>query len=146
MLGHGSVLTATTSGGRTARERQALVPWGDRPLLARDTRRPWPGALPAPAPATVYELPRPLRIEDGDGRSVTVDQRGRLSAEPVVMVSQTGARRDLTAWAGPWAIEQRWWDSAAARSIHRFQVVDTSGEAWLLVLDADGWWAEGHYD
>ncbi|MEO8262290.1 MAG: DNA polymerase Y family protein, partial [Pseudolysinimonas sp.] len=68
MVGHRGVLTATASGGRTPGERQTLVPWGDRPLVARDPRRPWPGALPPPAPATVYELPRQIAVHDARGR------------------------------------------------------------------------------
>jgi protein ImuB len=146
MVGHRGVLTATPSGGRTPAERQNLVPWGDRPLVVRDPKKPWPGSLPPPAPATVYEVPRQIAVHDSRGRSVAVDERGRLSAPPAAMVSGTGARRELTAWAGPWPLEQRWWDAASARSTNRFQVVDGEGVGWLLVLDDDGWWAEGRYD
>ncbi|CAN5134525.1 DNA polymerase Y family protein [soil metagenome] len=146
MVGHKGVLTATHSGGRTPAERQTLVPWGDRPLVARDPRKPWPGALPPPAPSTVYELPRQITVHDARGQVVRVDERGELSGPPAAMVSQTGARRGLTAWAGPWPLEERWWDAAAARSASRFQVVDAEGMAWLLVLDGEGWWAEGRYD
>jgi protein ImuB len=146
MVGHRGVLTATPSGGRTPAERQTLVPWGDRPLVARDPGKPWPGALPPPAPATVYELPRQIAVQDARGRLVAVDERGELSAPPAQMLSATGARRELTAWAGPWPLEERWWDPAAARSTNRFQVVDGEGVAWLLVLDDDGWWTEGRYD
>jgi protein ImuB len=146
MVGHRGVLTATPSGGRTPAERQTLVPWGDRPLVARDPKKPWPGALPPPAPATVYELPRQIAVNDARGRPVAVDERGELSAPPAGMVSGTGARRTVTAWAGPWPIEERWWDAAAARRAHRFQVVDGEGIAWLLALDDEGWWAEGRYD
>jgi protein ImuB len=146
MVGHQGVLTATSSGGRTPAERQTLVPWGDRPLVARDPAKPWPGSLPPPAPSTVYELPRQIAVHDARGRVVSVDERGALSAPPAAMVSQTGARRALTAWAGPWPLDERWWDSAAARTVSRFQVVDGEGMAWLLVLDGEGWWAEGRYD
>ncbi len=146
MVGHQGVLTATSSGGRTPAERQTLVPWGDRPLVARDPAKPWPGALPPPAPATVYELPRQIAVQDARGRVVSVDERGALSAPPAAMVSQTGARRELTAWAGPWPLDERWWDAATARTASRFQVVDGEGMAWLLVLDGEGWWAEGRYD
>jgi protein ImuB len=151
MVGHRGVLTATPSGGRTPAERQTLVPWGDRPptfdgVGARDPRKPWPGALPPPAPATVYELPRQIAVQDARGRPVAVDDRGTLSAPPAVMVSPTGARRPLTAWAGPWPLQERWWDAEAARSTNRFQAVDSEGIAWLLVLDDQGWWAEGRYD
>ncbi len=146
MLGHDGVVTAQPSGGRTPAERQVLTPWGDRPVVRRDPARPWPGALPVPWPSTVYEIPRGIAVEDARGDAVAVDERGRLSGAPAVIVSQTGSRRDLTAWAGPWPIEERWWDAATARRAQRFQVVDTEGEAWLLVLDDRGWWAEGRYD
>jgi protein ImuB len=146
MVGHTGVLTATSSGGRTPAERQAMVPWGDRPIIRRDPGRPWPGALPPPAPATVYELRRQIAVHDARGRAVSVDERGELSAPPAVMVSPTGSRRELTAWAGPWPLDERWWDAAAARTASRFQVVDGQGSAWLLVLDGEGWWAEGRYD
>ncbi len=151
MVGHRGVLTAMPSGGRSPAERQTLVPWGDRPLVARDPKRPWPGALPPPAPATVYELPRQISVQDARGRPVAVDDRGELSAPPAAMLAATdtassGSRRPVTAWAGPWPLEERWWDAAAARSAHRFQAVDGEGVAWLLVLDDEGWWAEGRYD
>ncbi len=146
MVGHQGVVTATQSGGRSPAERQTLVPWGDRPLVARDPGKPWPGSLPPPAPATVYELPRQIAVHDARGRVVGVDDRGELSAPPAVMVSQTGSRRELTAWAGPWPLDERWWDAETARTASRFQVVDGDGMAWLLVLDGEGWWAEGRYD
>ena len=98
MVGHTGVLTATSSGGRMPAERQVVIPWGDRPIVARDPGHPWPGALPPPAPATVYELRRQIAVHDARGRAVTVDDRGRLSAPPAAMVSQTGSRRGLTAW------------------------------------------------
>ena len=156
MVGHRGVLTATPSGGRSPAERQTLVPWGDRPpafdgIGARDPKKPWPGALPPPAPSTVYELPRQIAVQDARGRQVAVDDRGELSAPPAVMLAATetassASRRTVTAWAGPWPLEERWWDAAAARSAHRFQAVDGDGVAWLLVLDDEGWWAEGRYD
>lgn len=146
MLGHEGVGTAVPAGGRMPADRQQRVAWGDRPVLARDPKRPWPGAVPPPHPATVYEIPRQIRVEDVRGAQVSVTERGVLSASPAVIVSPTGSRRDLTAWAGPWPLEERWWDPATARAAQRFQVVDASGEAWLLVLDSRGWWAHGRYD
>jgi protein ImuB len=146
MLGHSGVATAVPTGGRMPSDRQQRVAWGDRPVVARDPRRPWPGAVPPPHPATVYEIPRQIAVEDARGRPVAVTERGALSASPAVIVSPTGARRDLTAWAGPWPLEERWWDPASTVRAQRFQVVDAQGEAWLLVLDGRGWWAHGRYD
>lgn len=146
MLGHDGVATAVPSGGRMPADRQQKVAWGDRPVLTRDPKRPWPGAVPPPHPATVYEIPRQIGVEDVRGAPVSVTDRGVLSASPAVIVSPTGSRRDLTAWAGPWPLEERWWDPATARQAQRFQVVDATGEAWLLVLDSRGWWTHGRYD
>lgn len=146
MLGHEGVATGVATGGRMPADRQQRVAWGDRAVVTRDPKRPWPGAVPPPHPATVYEVPRQIAVEDARGRPVSVTERGMLSASPAVIVSPTGARRDLTAWAGPWPLEERWWDPATARAAQRFQVVDTEGEAWLLVLDPRGWWAHGRYD
>ncbi len=146
MLGHEGVGTAVPTGGRMPADRQLSVAWGDRPVVAREPARPWPGAVPPPHPATVYEIPRQIMVEDVRGQQVAVTERGVLSASPAVIVSPTGARRDLTAWAGPWPLEERWWDPATARTAQRFQMVDTFGEAWLLVLDTRGWWAHGRYD
>ncbi len=146
MLGHRGVLTAVPSGGRGPADRQTLVPWGDRPLVPRSRTRPWPGALPDPAPATVYELPRRVDVQDGGGRLVVVDDRGMISAPPSLLLSPDGARRMVTSWAGPWPIEERWWDADAHRRANRFQIVDAEGDAWLLVLDDGVWWAEGRYD
>ncbi|WP_167050928.1 DNA polymerase Y family protein [Salinibacterium sp. ZJ77] len=146
MVGHRGVLVPRVTGGRRPADRQTLVPWGDRAPAVRERTQPWPGALPDPPPTTVFAMPRPLRVEDVDGRAVAVDDRGSVSASPAVLVSQTGTRRELTAWAGPWPLEERWWDPASARTVHRMQAVDSTGCAWLLVLDAEGWWAEGRYD
>lgn len=148
MLGHDEVLTATIGGGRALAERQVLVPWGDRATGVSGARQPWPGSLPAPAPSTVFEVPRTVVVLSADGRPVAVDERGTVTA-PVARFSATGSprdARDVNAWAGPWPVFERWWDATQHRSIQRFQVVDADGMAWLLILDGDRWSAEARYD
>jgi protein ImuB len=160
MLGHGGVLTAVLGGGRTLADRQTTVPWGDRALLTRAPSQPWPGALPPSAPSTIFPTPHPVHVLDAHGEAIRVDERGTLSAAPA-RFSPTGsgtAMRQIEAWAGPWPIDERWWDADTARRAHRFQVVDAAGMAWLLVLDsgslaastdpapAGSWWAEARYD
>ena len=152
MLGHGGVLTAVVGGGRTLADRQVTVPWGDRPLVARPPTQPWPGRLPPPAPSTVFPAPHPVHVLGGTGEAVEVDERGILSTPPA-QFSATGTGRDLrqiSAWAGPWPVDERWWDAATHRRAHRFQVVDAAGMAWLLVLESGAgggsWWAEARYD
>ena len=155
MLGHEEVLTAVVGGGRALADRQQLVAWGDRPAdaAAAVARQPWPGQLPTLAPATVFAVPHPVHVLSHLGEPVSVDERGSLSAPPARFSGGSGARtRDVTAWAGPWPLDERWWASgsgtalAARRRVHRFQVVDADGVAWLLVLEGDYWVAEARYD
>ncbi|MFF1573587.1 DNA polymerase Y family protein [Leifsonia sp. NPDC058292] len=148
MLGHDAVLTASIGGGRALAERQVLVPWGDRAVGVARAEQPWPGSLPAPAPATVFEAPHPVLVLGADGEPVAVDDRGAVTA-PIHRFSPTGVAKDsreVTAWAGPWRVRERWWDADLARTVHRFQVVDADGTAWLLVLDGAGWRSEARYD
>ena len=144
MLGHGAVLLATVGGGRTLRDRQQLVAWGDRPVGGRAASQPWPGRLPAPLPGTVFEPRHAVTLFGASGAIVSVDDRGALSAPPLVLSSGHKSLR-LVSWAGPWAVDERWWSDDANRS-WRFQAVDDTGCAWLLVLDGGGWWAEARYD
>lgn len=159
MLGHEGVLTATVGGGRALADRQQLIAWGDRAAdaAAAVARQPWPGQLPAPAPATVFASPHPVHVLSASGEAVSVDPRGTVSAPPAQFAAASGARlRHITAWAGPWPLDERWWASSRRaggssalrehRDIHRFQVVDADGVAWLLVLDGDHWVAEARYD
>jgi protein ImuB len=156
MLGHGAVLTATVGGGRTLSDRQNFVAWGD-PIDAptgavdRPAGRPWPGQLPSPAPATVFAAAHPVSVFGPDGAPVLVNDRGILSAAPASFA--TGAKvRAIRAWAGPWIIDERWWDPEVGRRASRFQIVDDAGSAWLLVCthtrgDAgNAWWLEAKYD
>jgi len=146
MLGHTGVVTPTIGGGRWLAERQVLVPWGDRPVTPLPADRPWSGHLPAPLPAAVFPVPRPVDVLSVGGTRVGVDDRGTLSASPAVLLDEDD-RRSIASWAGPWPIDERTWDPVRHRSACRFQVVDAAHGAWLLVLDDGGeWWAEGRYD
>jgi protein ImuB len=149
MLGHDAVLTAVTGGGRMLAERRVLVPWGDAPPTAAlaTAGRPWPGSLPDPPPATVFAELQPVTVLDAAGQAVEVDQRGAVSAPPAWLTGAGGTdRRAITSWAGPWPVQQRWWDAARSRRATRLQLVDERGEAWLVLRENDHWWAEAHYD
>ncbi len=77
MVGHQGVLTATSSGGRTPAERQTLVPWGDRPLVARDPAKPWPGPCRHPHRRPCTSCRARSRCTMPAAGSVSVDERGR---------------------------------------------------------------------
>ena len=152
MLGHGAVLTAAVGGGRLLAERQELVPWGDAPIGSSTakpgaTRQPWPGHLPAPLPASVFPVPRSVEVMTEEGSTVLVDARGNLNGPPARFApGGTSGLQPVLAWAGPWPVDQKWWDAAAHRSVHRFQLVDGNSTAWLLLLENGSWRAEARYD
>ncbi|WP_260852668.1 DNA polymerase Y family protein [Curtobacterium pusillum] len=149
LVGHDGVVTPRIGGGRTLAERVVLVPWGDAPVggeraLATVRDRPWPGKLPGPPPATVLDRPRPVDVVAADGGTVDVDDRGVLTGTPERFRAEgeRGGRFDpVTAWAGPWPLVVRWWESGGRR-LHRLQLVDAEGRAWYLVLADHRWWAE----
>lgn len=145
LLGRTAVLTGAIGGGRGPADRTTFAPWGDRILHEREPTPPWPGQLPAPAPSTVFEPPRPVTVFSEAGDTLAVDDRGALNGSPASMSSGRSTLQ-LTAWTGPWTVDEQWWDVAKASRTSRFQVVDTTGTAWLLALEHGHWWAEGRYD
>jgi protein ImuB len=159
MLGPEAVLTPVLGGGRGPADQVRLVPWKDERTPALSPAAPWPGRLPAPAPATVLPEPLAAELRDATGAPVGVTGRHRVTAPPVEFgLAGKGRRRPVLAWAGPWPVDERWWDTGAARRRARFQVVvagDTGpgpvddgveGTALLLVLEGGRWWVEAIYD
>lgn len=149
MLGHDAVGTAAVGGGRLLAERTVLVPWGDRTpdAVTHAAAKPWPGSLPPPLPATVYSPPVRCAVVAASGASIGIDEVGMLTADPVGFSPAAGREVvPVAAWAGPWPVEQRWWDDAAARSVNRLQLVDEAGRAWLVLLEHDTWMLEARYD
>ncbi|MBK8462206.1 MAG: DNA polymerase Y family protein [Nigerium sp.] len=145
MLGHEGVVTPVLAGGRWLAERQVWVPWGERAASLTPRGQPWPGALPAPSPATVFPGRREVAVLDAEGRPVGVGERGDLTAVPTLLADGR-KQTPIEAWAGPWPIAERTWDAGRARTAHRFQVLDADQTAWLVVLEDGTWWAEGRYD
>jgi protein ImuB len=146
MLGHAAVTRPVLSGGRIPADQVLLVPFGDTGTPQRSADQPWPGRIPAPAPATVYPEPRAARVTDDAGRAVSVSGRAQLSAPPAWLSADDGPACAVTGWAGPWPITERWWDPARARRQARFQLVTDDGSAWLAVLQDGQWLIEGRYD
>lgn len=147
LVGHDGVLAAQVQGGRAPAARRLLTTWGEQAQPARAVGAPWPGSVPPPAPATVYAAPRPAQVVGPGDRVVGVDGRGGISCEPV-RFRATGDEqwRPVASWAGPWPVDELWWDEAAARRVARFQVVGVDGTAWLMVVENGTWWTEARYD
>ena len=149
MLGHDAVATAVVGGGRAPGERVRWIPWGeprDEPGL-----EPWPGAVPGPPPARVPPEPAAAELLDGDGDPVRVSGRGEASAEPAelrcALLPDGGGA--VTAWAGPWLHDLRWWTRAARRRRALWQVVVGEGAdsvACLVTVERGRAAVEAVYD
>ena len=153
ILGGASVSVPEVRGGRSPADRVVLVPVDAVDLTAaRPSARldhvvePWPGQIPAPAPATVFSDPEAVEVVDIDGRPVGVTGRAEVTAVPVRMTRTGGRSQQVIGWAGPWPVDERWWDPPRHRRRARFQLVDESGMAHLLAVEQGQWWLEATYD
>jgi protein ImuB len=160
LLGPDAVTVPEWRGGRSPAEAVAQVPVGAVDLVAREEEPPgdaggqgsgalappWPGSVPAPAPTRVHRPPLPAEVADEEGAALRVDGRGGLSAEPARIGVDRGVRIEVAAWAGPWPVDERWWDTARRRRRARLQVVTSQGTAHLLMIEHGRWWCEATYD
>jgi protein ImuB len=149
LLGPEAVTTAVLEGGRGFADQVRLVPWGDdRTSPARSTiggsPAPWPGRLKRPSPALVYQPPRPAELIDSSGDSIEVSGRGAISAVPAALAIEGGLAEPVVLWAGPWPLEERWWERGGRRRA-RIQVVLQSGEAHVVSRESGRWWIEASY-
>jgi protein ImuB len=152
LVGEQGVLVPTWRGGRLPGDRVAWVPAGSvdlddpgrRVRVGASRDAPWPGSLPAPAPAVVLEEPVAVEVLDAAGAVVGVGGRGEVGAVPATVVLE-GRRLAITGWAGPWPVEQCWWDPARHRRLARFQVVTDDGRARVLAVERGRWWVLAVY-
>jgi protein ImuB len=159
LVGPDAVWVPEWGGGRDPVERYrwvcaAGVDIDDRAARTRALQppaQPWPGHIAAPSPAWVADTPIAIDVRDATGAAVRVDGRGGISAAPVHAVlldvsAVSGASGgDVTAWAGPWPVDERWWDTARRRRRARLQLLLDSGEAWLVSIEHGTWRLEARY-
>jgi protein ImuB len=151
LLGPEAVRVPVLSGGRGPAERITLTPLGDEPVPRADPSRPWPGQLPEPSPTVL--LDDPVELLDAQGNSIRVTSRGLFSADPARLTSRDRDDR-LRWWAGPWPVDERWWDSdrAGGSRTARAQVLlhgggrSDPGTALLLCYRQRRWYLEGIYE
>ena len=155
LLGAGAVTVPRLVGGRRPADTGRRVPFGAaaRSQKAKETKKkakaaeaPWQGRLPSPSPAVVLAQPEPIIVTDRGGDPVTVSGRGEASATPWQVTDSAGRSQAVTAWAGPWPLDERWWRPSARRRQARFQLVLDDGSAHLCVLEAGRWQREATYD
>ena len=65
---------------------------------------------------------------------------------PATLTVEGGRPRAVVAWAGPWLVEERWWDPLEHRRRARFQLATEDGQAHLVYLEDGRWWVEATYD
>ncbi len=135
-------------GGRGPSEQISLIPAATvdvgEPRPSTDTswvKEPWPGKLPAPTPAQIYPDPVPIHVLSAAGVPVGVNARGELSVPPAMV-----GRQKVLEWAGPWPVDERWWDPMTHRRRARLQVVLADGTAHLLVVEHRTWHLEATYN
>jgi protein ImuB len=159
LLGPEAVVRGRLQGGRGPAQRARFVPWtgpdrdgGDLGAAhdtggrgSRDQDGPWPGQVPPPAPAVVLSRPLPTLLTDAGGRAVGVTGAGMATTTPGRLSVAGGPWVEVTAWAGPWPSDERWWSVRGRRRQARMQVV-TAHTAHLLTRERGGWWLEATYD
>lgn len=149
LAGEQQVLVPSVRGGRQPHDTHAWVPAATADLADPAARfaagaAPWPGSLPTPSPAVVHDAARAIEVLDDAGAPVTVSGRGLVSAAPST-VQVGGGVEAVQAWAGPWPVDERWWDVARARRTARFQVLTRSGRLLLVGVERGRWWLTAEY-
>ena len=110
----------------------------------------WRGAVPSPAPSLVFDTSElsngapEIAVLDSHQRPLVVNARHAMSAEPArVLINDVVY--DVVAWAGPWPVEECWWDQRRARRTVRLQLLvrDVGSlpvtRAMIAVLERSVW-------
>jgi protein ImuB len=155
MVGDQAVLVPAWRGGRLPGDRYDWVPASSTDLADPDDTAerlrprldegPWPGSLPAPSPAVVPPMVQPAELSDAAGRAVQVSGRGELSAPPATLAIAGRPPQAIAGWAGPWPLDERWWEPRRHRRLARLQVVTADGAAHLVLAEHRRWWVAASY-
>lgn len=153
ILGEGSVTVAEPAGGRSPAELMARVPAEAVDLADRVGRTvrmqraqgSWPGQIPRPFPMVVHSAPARVEVCDEANAAVRVGPRGIISDPPASVGIASQPPVAVTAWAGPWLVDERWWDPSRHRRSARLQVLLADGTALLLICRRGVWYREAVY-
>lgn len=152
-LGVDAVLQPVPAGGRGVAERVHFVPYGEKRDAVRNPEGTWIGRIPGPLPARLgggsNHPATQIVMIDAEGKRVYVTAEAALSSSPYAL-SWGKNRYLITGWAGPWPVDDRWWESAGTKYA-RLQVVGRAvseteqPSAWLLVWKENKWRIEATY-
>lgn len=132
-------------GGRGSTDCVGWAPVGERRYA---DERVWNAALPAPLPVIVDT--EDIKLTDARGNAVTITATMQLSREP----ERFHYGRDVYTvvnWAGPWPVDDAWWQYEYSGMRARLQIVaekDTAAQAWVVAWEEEHgrWLAEGRYE
>lgn len=145
LLGEGAVTQPYLVPGRHPAQWFRTRPWNrERHTIARPLTR-FANQLPSPAPATVYATPQPVEVRATNGTAAVVSGRGIITHAPHMMRFPEQSWQIITAWAGPWLANERWWETEKRRAA-RFQFVTENGLAYLVAQSNSHWFVEAFYD
>jgi protein ImuB len=107
----------------------------------------------AAEPEDAQEPTPPLvMVLDAAGKAVGVTGRAVLTAPPHRVAVDGHPPRIVLGWAGPWPVEERWWEPDGGRRRARLQVAldgpaaGSASPALLLACENGRWRIEGVYD
>ena len=154
VAGEQQVLVPAAQGGRQPHDAYTWVPAVTADLFEPAERlAAAAGAVARPPALALTGARAPSAAARGGAR------RGRSSGEgdgPRGSVRAAGDRAPLAgpldgrvqpvqAWAGPWPVEERWWDAARPRRLARFQVLTDRRSLLLLAVERGQWHLAAEY-
>lgn len=101
--------------------------------LGRGVARDWSGSIPRPSPTSVASVPPVAQVFDVHGDEVMVTGRHELSGTPACL-EVSGHSYEIMRIAGPWPVEERWWDARRRRRHVRLQFLVKNARGRLTVF------------
>lgn len=148
LVGEEEVRVPQKVGGRLPRARFSDHAWNEATAEGGQAELPWPGSIPEPSPCILHADPPSVGLEGSCGHDLYVNGEGELAcskgcADPAPAVLRADAENmEIGEFAGPWIIEQRWWDQPTRRAY--LQIVGRNAGA-LIYRETGEWKEEGRY-
>ncbi|PWF26688.1 hypothetical protein [Ancrocorticia populi] len=148
LLGEESIAVPYRVGSRIPSERYRTRAWNEAPDHEDQGELPWPGSIPEPPPCLLHTEPIAVNLLGACGHQLQVSGEGELgcpqgcAAQQPSLLRGRGGDIAITRFAGPWIIEQRWWDHPVRRA---YLQVAGAGIGVLVYIENNEWKEEGRY-